>query len=221
MIVALVSQKGGCGKSTLAISLAVEWHRRGFRTLLVDADPQGTALAWGEVAAEKGRKGPTVIAMGDNLRADLPGLSKGYEVTVIDTPGRQSKRTIGALVRADLALIPCGPSPADLWALGETVELVQGVEELRPDLLTAIVVNGDQKRTALSKATKKAVAAAGYPVLGASLGQRVAFAEAVAAGKGVTSIRDGGMAANELRRVADEIESMIEEAKGEGAAHVA
>lgn len=215
MLIALVSQKGGCGKSTLAISLAVEWHRRGLRTLLVDADPQGTSLTWGELAAEKGHEGPAVIAMGDNLRADLPGIAGGYEATVIDTPGRHSKRTIGALAHADLALIPCGPSPADLWALGETIALVSEAIEYRPALKAAIVVNGSQRRTALSKAARTAVEGSGFPTLRTALGQRVAFAEAVAAGRGVTSVASGGDAANELRRVADEVESMLaEQAQG-------
>jgi chromosome partitioning protein len=208
MILTLAGQKGGTGKSTLAINLAVEWMRRGKRVLLVDADPQGTTLTWSNVAAEAGVKAPTVIAMGDNLRQALPELAAAADVTLIDTAGRQSKRLAGALMLADMALLPCRPYPSDVWALAESVETVRTVQELRSELLAAIVINGKESRTALGRGARDAVSSAGLPVLSADICQRVAFAEACAMGKGVTTYAPKTPAAAELRALCDEIEAL-------------
>lgn len=219
MIISVAGQKGGSGKSTIAIHLAAEWHKRGRRVLLVDADPQATALTWAEVAAEQGHQTPTVIAMGDNLRKSLPELAEGYEVTLVDCPGQKaSKRQVGALVVSDLALLPCGPSTPDVWALAESVELVNEVREVRADLRAGIVVN---RRTATNegRSARDALAEVGIPVLRAELGQRVAYSEALAAGLGVTSYAAGTTAARELRRLVDEVEDFL--ASATEAQHVA
>lgn len=209
-IVAVAGQKGGTGKSTIACCIAAEWTARGRRVLLVDADPQGTALTWGEVAAEAGHAAPTVIAMGDNVRRDLPSVAAAYDLAVVDCPGRaDSPRARGPLLVADLVIIPCGPSAPDVWALAGTLETVRQAQEMRPELRAAVVLNRAD-RTAMTRSAREALEATGVPVLPASLGSRVAFPEALAAGRGVTSYAGGTVAANELRRVVDELEGMIE-----------
>ena len=206
MIVAVAGQKGGAGKSTLAICVAVELQARGRRVLLVDADPQGTTVTWRDVAAESGHDTPAVVAMGDALRRDLPSVARDYDATVIDCPGRAaSKRTTGALLVSDVVLLPCGPAAPDVWALAESVDVVREVQALRPELRAAIVLN-KVDRTAMSKQARAALADVGLPVFKQALGSRVAFAESLAAGMGVTRYAAGGVAANELRRVVDELE---------------
>lgn len=208
MIVSVAGQKGGSGKSTIAIHLAAEWHRRGQRVLLVDADPQGTALTWGEVASEAGVSGPDTIAVGDNVRTALPGLASGYDTVVIDCPGRKaSKRQVGALLISDVVVLPCGPSTPDVWALAESVEVVEQVLQLRPDLRVGIVVN-KRTQTVEGRTAKDALAGLPFPVLRVQLGQRVAFSEALAAGRGVTTYAGGSPAAVEIRRLADALEDL-------------
>lgn len=208
-IVAIAGQKGGTGKSTLAVCIAAELHSRGGRVLLVDADPQGTALTWSEVAAEAGADAPTVIAMGDNIRRDLPRAAEGYDAAVIDCPGRAGgKRTAGALLVADVVLLPCGPGTPDVWALAESIEAVHEAQALRPELRGAIVLNRTD-RSAMSRGAREALAGAGLPVLETSIGSRVAFAEALAAGQGVTAYAGGSPAGVELRRLVDEIEALV------------
>jgi len=208
-IIAIAGQKGGAGKSTIAVCLSAEWHNRGLRVLLVDADPQATALTWAEVAAESEIESPTVIAMGDNLRQQLPRAAEGYDVVVIDCPGRKSsKRQIGALMLADFALLPCGPSTPDVWALSESTALVDEVRELRPDLMAAVVINR-RTQTTEGKTARDAVAGVGLPVLSTTLGQRVAFSEALAGGIGVTTYQPASLAASETRDLADEIDRVI------------
>ncbi len=209
MVITLAGQKGGAGKTTIAYCLAVEWMRRGRKVLLVDADPQGTALTWAGLAAEQGHDAPTVVGMGDNLRQALPAMAEGYDVTVIDTPGRQNKRLVGALMLSDTVLLPCQPSPADVWALATTLDVVTEAQNLRPDLRVGLVVNGTT-RTAVSTGTRAALEQTGFPVLGRGLGRRVAFVEAMAAGQGVTAYQPGSVASLELRNLVDDVEAFAE-----------
>lgn len=208
-VLAIAGEKGGTGKTTLALNIASELHARGRRVLLVDADPQGTSTTWAGIAAESGVDGPTTIAMGEQLRAQLGRAVEGYDWCVIDCPGRGGKRQVGALMVADVALLPCGPSPADAWALGASVDLIGEVREMRPELRAAIVLNRCN-RTAIGKSTRDAIAqlTTTLPTLRSTLGDRVAFREALASGDGVTGYASGTVAANELRRLVDEVETL-------------
>jgi len=222
MIIAIAGQKGGSGKSTLAVHLAAEWARAGSRVLLVDADPQGTALTWSEVAAELGHPTPDTISVGENLRLTVPSLARGYDVTVIDVPGRmQSKRQVGALMVADVAVLPCGPSTPDVWALAETLDLVDEVRRLRPALKATIVLNR-LGRTTESRVVSDALRALPVPLAATRLRQRVAFSEALAAGLGVTVDRPRSAAAREVRALARELEGLHAlDLRDAGEAHVA
>ena len=197
----------GTGKSALAVHLGAEWVARGKRVLVVDADPQGTAITWGEVRAASGRDKPTVIPTGDNVRQAVADIAPGFDVVLIDTAGRQSKRLVGALSISELALMPCQPSGPDIWALQGSLDTVREVQELRPDLRAAIVVNGEN-RTKLSASARQALDAMGVPVIG-SLNRRTAIGEATTAGEGITERDARGAAAIEVRAVLDAIETFM------------
>jgi chromosome partitioning protein len=214
-VIAVAGQKGGTGKSTLAVNLAAYWHEQGRRVLLVDADPQGTTLTWSEVAAEQGIGGPTVTALGDNLRQALPTLAESFDVAVIDLPGRVGKRQGAAMMVADLVLLPSGPSTPDVWALAESAQIVTDAQEVRPQLLAVVLLNKRANNTE-SRSARETLASVGLPVLQASLGQRVAFSETLAAGKGVTTYAPRDPAAAELAAVADELDEMITAAARRG-----
>jgi chromosome partitioning protein len=209
-IIALAGQKGGSGKTTTALAIAAEWHARGCRVLLVDADPQGSTRTWGDLAAEAGHSAPTIVAMGAGLhRPDqLPALAQNYDFTVIDCPPRHGTVLRSALMVADLALLPCGPSAVDAWALGETLDLIAEARSLRPELKAAVVLTRKIARTVLGAGARKALAECGLPILRTELGYRVAYQEAPAAGLGVTVYDRGGAAADESRRLVDELEAV-------------
>ena len=209
MLITLAGQKGGAGKTTIAFCAAVEWMRRGRKVLLVDADPQATALTWAGLATELGHPTPAVVGLGDNLRQALPSMAEAYDVTIIDTPGRQNRRLVGALMLSDVVLLPCQPSPADVWALGTTLDVVTEARDLKPSLRAGLIVNG-LMRTAVSSSTKSALQQTGYSVVG-ELGRRVAFVEAMAAGQGVTAYQPSGAAAREMRNLIDAVEAFASE----------
>ena len=137
-----------------------------------------------------------------------PALARRFDVTVIDCPPRHGEVQRAALAVVDLALIPCGPGPADLWALAETLELVAKAQEVRPELKAAIVVTR-RRRTALGANARPALEESGLPVLVAELGLRSGYEEALAAGQGVTTYAGASVAADEVRALVDEIEALV------------
>jgi chromosome partitioning protein len=212
MRVALISSKGGAGKSALAISLAVEAQVRGHRVLLVDADaPQGTCLTWAQTATDAGYPAPAVVGMGAAMhRTDqLPTLAAPYDWVVIDTPGRLSDVQRSALMVADLALVPAGPSASDSWALAPTLALLEEARTMRPELVAALVLNRVQPRTAMSRSVRDGLRGVGVPLLRAELTQRVAHMDAIAVGRGVTTYAPTSPAAAELRALFDELTNTL------------
>lgn len=208
MIVAVVGTKGGVGKSTVALAIGAEWFRRGRSVLLVDADPQASLLTWREIASERQREAPPVVAMGASL-ADLSSVAAGHEVTVIDTPPRAGSATRNALLVADLALLPCGPAPMDAWALSGALEVLEEARRMRPELEAAVVLTRVSRRTTLGATAREALGDCGVPVLETELGNRIAYQEAPATGRGVTTYDPNGAAADEVRALVDEIEALV------------
>lgn len=213
--------KGGCGKSTLAVNLAAEYQRRKRRVLIVDADPQGTARVWSEVAAERQQPAPTVVAMGKDLHrpGQLDRVAAAFDNVIIDCPGRDGAVVRAALMVADLVLIPCGASPADAWALQQSLDLVDEARALRPELAARVVITR-RRATTLGKNARNDLVANGVPLLGAELAERVAYQLAMGEGRGVTNMAGQIEAVREIRQLTDAVEELITE-KDHAAARVA
>jgi chromosome partitioning protein len=188
-IIALCGQKGGAGKSTLTIALASEALERGERVLIVDADPQKTALDFGAVAHQQGRRPPTIVAMGANMMepGQLDAIVDSFDRVFIDCPGRSDAIQRAALMVADFALLPCGPTPPDAWSLAASIELVTEARRFRPTrpLQAAICITRKQASTALGKSARDQLAATGLPVLASEISYRVAYQEAVGFGASI------------------------------------
>lgn len=207
-VVAFGGQKGGAGKTTTAIAVSVEWHRRGRRVLLVDTDPQGSARTWAAVAGEHGIAGPTVVGMGAGLhRPDqLPALAAERDVAVVDCPPRLDMTQREVLLVADLVVLPCGPSVMDSWALAESMDLITQARRLRPELRAVVLITRKQPNTVVGKAARQVLEGVGLPILGAELCYRVAYQEAPAGGMGPTTYAPGSDAAAEVAALVDELD---------------
>lgn len=207
MIVALLNQKGGVGKSTLALHLAGEWARKGRRVLLIDADPQGSALDWSQQRAREGlpRLFGVVGLARDTLHSEAPELARDADYVVIDGPPRVAGLMRSALLAADLVLIPVQPSPFDGWASAEMLSLLGEARIYRPQLAARFVLNRCGARTIIARETAETLADHDPPVLTTTVGQRVAFADAARSGRLVSEINGHSPAAREITALCAEV----------------
>ncbi|MCI4680467.1 AAA family ATPase [Rhodoblastus acidophilus] len=203
MIVGVLNQKGGVGKTTIAVNLASCFSRSGRRVLLVDADPQGSALAWS--AARQVDPDFVVVGMAKpTLHREMPTLAKNYDMVVIDGAPRVNELGRAAIMASDLVLIPVQPSPYDVWAAAETVQLIREARQFKDSLRAAFLINRKIANTAIGRDFHAALAQfPETPVLDAALIQRVVFAESAARGLSVLEVAPRGEAARELQRLAD------------------
>ena len=210
MIVALLNQKGGVGKTTLALSLAGAWAQQGKRVTLIDADPQGSALDWSQQRAREGwpRLFGVIGLARDTLHREAPELARDADMIVIDGPPRVAALMRSALLASDLVLIPVQPSPFDGWASAEMLALVTEARIYRPELAVRFVLNRCGARTVLARETAETLADHDPPVLAATIGQRVAFAATAQTGQLVFELDGDTPAAREIMAVADEIDRL-------------
>jgi chromosome partitioning protein len=208
MIVALLNQKGDVGKTTLALHLAGAWANNGKRVVVIDADPQGSALDWSEQRAKEAL--PRLFGLlglaGDALDREAPEITRDADHVLIDGPPRVATLMRSALLAADLVVIPAQPSPFDGWASGEILRLLQEARVFRPQLVTRFILNRCGAGTVITRETAEALADHEPPVLAAQVGQRVVFADAARTGKLVCEVSQGEAAMRDITALAAEIE---------------
>lgn len=193
-VVAMVSAKGGAGKSTLACHLAVAALRAGEKVALLDTDPQGSAIAW---ASERSEDSPTVAAIDSHeLDAALAEAQvDGYSLVLVDTEGRAAGATTAILRAATFALVPVRASGFDLTAVGRSIAMVKaaGVEAF------AIVLNAVKPRAPEVVEARELLVDQDLPVVDVTIGDRTAFSRAIATGRTVEESAPRSLAAAEIR----------------------
>lgn len=185
-VIAVLNQKGGSGKTTIATNLAHALKRDSYTVLLVDSDPQGSARDWNE--ASGGNIIPVVGLDRETLAKDLQAISQGYDWIIIDGAPQIAKLSAAAVKAADLVLIPVQPSPYDIWACADLVDIIAARREVtngKPQ--AAFIISRAIKNTLLSGEINQALKDYGLPVLKAGTTQRVVYPTTAAEGLTVFS----------------------------------
>lgn len=201
MIIGVLNQKGGVGKTTIAVNLAAVYAMAGQRVLLVDADPQGSSLAWS--SAREGAPLFTVVGMPKpTLHKDMPNIASDYDVVIIDGSPRVSELGRAAIMASDLVVIPVQPSPYDVWASADSVQLIKEARQFKADLQAAFVINRKIVNTAIGRDVITALANFDLPVCDFALCQRVIYAESAARGLAVIEAEPKSEASREITSLA-------------------
>lgn len=203
-VIAIVNQKGGSGKTTLALNLAAGLARRA-PTAVADADPQRSISQWISMGEDASAL-PVVTELETSASATITRLKKTHRYVVIDCPPTVRGPVIDAVMAsADVVLIPVLPSPLDLWASVEMAALVTKAQKKNRALQAYLILNQVETRNALSRVMQQAVAEFDVPLLKASVQRRAAYRSAAIEGVSVYALGSRGAQA-----VAD-IEAIIKE----------
>ncbi len=209
-VIGVLNQKGGSGKTTIAVNLAGRFKMDGHKVLLLDADPQGSALDW-SAAREAEPLVHVVSYPKPTIHKEIENFKGDYDIIIIDGPPRVTAMARSIIVASDYIIIPVQPSPCDIWATQEIVDLVREAQVYREDIKPLIVINRKIINTAIGREATLAVAEfEGIPVFKSSLAQRVVFAEAFAQGKAVFEVDKKGPASKEIRNLTDELMEFIQ-----------
>ena len=207
LTIAVLNQKGGSGKTTIAINLAHAFQLEGHRVLLVDSDPQGSARDWNEENA--GGVIPVIGLDRETMPKDLAAISAGYDYVVIDGAPQMARLAAAAVKAADMVIIPCQPSPYDVWAAADLVDVIkarQDVTDGKPK--AAFVVSRAIKNTKLGKEILEALGNYELPVFKSMTTQRVAYPTTAAEGKTVF-VEPNSEAAREMIAIREELKECL------------
>jgi chromosome partitioning protein len=194
-ILAVVSQKGGSGKTTLAVHLATCAHLTGLKVALIDLDPQATARRWGDKREEDG---PEVVSDHPSRLSALLEVARtnGADLVVVDTAPNADQAALGAARASDLVLIPCRPAAFDLEAIEATLDLATIAK--KP---ASVVLNAAPSRGRIAEEAKAGLEKRGASCAPVIICQRVAFSHSVIDGQTASEFEPSGRAAEEVREL--------------------
>lgn len=187
-IIAFLGQKGGSEKTTLAVHMAVAAQEAGEQVVVIDTDPQKSATVWGDSRASKA---PIVVAVSATEIPQVLSAARADKMTlaIIDTAPHAAQ----VARNAGLIVIPCRPTAFDLAAVESTVAIVQAAQ-----LPTVFALSACPPRTPEIAETREVLKSYDLPICGVEIGDRRAFARAVATGRAVTEFEEDGKAAAEV-----------------------
>ena len=205
--ITIAQQKGGSGKTTLAVSLAVAFLKMGRSVAVIDTDPQGSLGRWfmqrREALEDPGLEFATASAWG--VSYEVEKLKNTNDIVIIDTPPKVDSDLRPALREADLCLVPVASSHVDLWATESVLELAE-----RVGIPALVVVNRAKSGTRLADQVAHAIGELEAGRLSAVLSNRVIFAETLGMGLSASEKQRSGPAAKEVEALVTEVADILE-----------
>lgn len=205
LIITVAHQKGGVGKSTLSTNLRGYFAGGGYKTALVDIDPQGSLTKLIQTFADQDGRDPEDVIVRGSFKNYTQLLKKleGYDIAVIDTPPYLSKELEEVLQITNLVLVPCKASPLDYLAIGDTLDLIREAKAKRPELATAVVLTMVIAGTDFTTSIRNELEKTEFPVLKTEIGNRVAYMRSL--------LRANTVMGEENRKAWEEIEGLGKE----------
>jgi chromosome partitioning protein len=203
MIISFVNQKGGVGKTTTAINLAISLKKKNYNLVFIDADPQGSAVQWHAI---EGNKSFEILHHPSPIHAtDIRQLSMNYDYVIIDAPPAIGDISKAILAVTDLAIIPLSPSALDVWSCWGTLKMVDEIRPLNSDIEVKLLINRKIPGTKIGRDSREAMKQFQMDVFNTELCQRVAFIDAMTSGVSVMQYAPHSKAAREIERLCEEI----------------
>lgn len=204
---AVANLKGGCGKTTISTNISAGLAQRG-HVGLVDADPQGALKHWVDWGSkDAGSHVPVLYSDHTEPVENLKLAQPNHDFVVVDCPPSLDMAiTRQLMVKCDYVLIPVLPSPLDLWASTQTIEMIESARQDNPKLKAALVLNQTEPRSAMTRAMQTTIERLGVPVLATSVRRRAVYRNAVVEGVSVFHLgARGRAAANEINLILNEV----------------
>ena len=207
MIISFVNQKGGVGKTTAAINLAISLKRKNYSLAFIDADPQGSAVQWHAIEDNKSFE---ILHYPSPIQTtDIKQLSMNYDYVIIDAPPALGEISKAILAAADLAIVPLAPSALDVWSCWGTMKMIDEIRPLNPQMQVKLLINRKIPGTRIGREARETMEKFQMDIFDTELCQRVAFIDAMTYGVSVMQYAPHSKAADEIERLCEEIVPQI------------
>jgi len=203
MVIAVVSAKGGTGKSTITLNLGGTLSSAGRRVLIIDADPQGSIAQW---AKKSKQKEPTILVESSPaVHRKIKKLYTNYDYVLFDSPPTFKKRVRSVISLVDRLIIPVSPGMADYWSTKKLLELYFEEKERRPKLDARLLISRIDRRTKMGREFRPFLERLSIPIFVSEIPQRIIYSESWMERKTVDRLKPNSDGAKEFRSLAQEV----------------
>ena len=210
-VITLANQKGGCGKSTIVLNLAIELASQGKRVIVFDTDPQGSCHETIAARSDGKMPGLKVVMVYENLYQAIETCDGEYNFAIIDTPPHDNEVVTVATVCSDLIIIPVQDSPLDIRSTKTTVDLIHQARELNPDLMAYFLLSRIQVNSVMARELSEVLKATyQFDILDTKIANRMAYKYSLIYGQSVSEFSEKDHSAKEIQSLAKEIVSIFD-----------